>query len=132
MPIILAFDIGLVHTGVAISYENKVAEGLTTIHARNHDLLQQEIMELIKRYQPSAIVFGIPQKGPLNEHVLLLKNKLETILSLPIVLVNEDLSTRLATRAMIDANRGPRYRMLNNHQVAAASILQLYLDNLIE
>jgi len=132
MPITLAFDIGLVHTGVAISYEDKVAEGLTTIHTPSHDLLQHEIIELIKRYQPSTIVFGIPQKGPLNEHVLLLKNKLEAVLSLPVVLVNEDLSTRFATKAMIDANRGPRYRRLNNHQAAAASILQLYLDNLIE
>ena len=132
MPVTLAFDIGLAHTGVAISYENKIAEGLTTIHTQSLDLLQQEIIDLVKRYQPDILVFGIPQKGPLTQHVGLLKNKLEATLSLPIILVNEDLSTRLATRAMIDANKGPRYRRLNNHQVAAASILQSYLDNLIE
>ena len=132
MSVTLAFDIGLVHTGVAISYENKIAEGLTTIHTKSLDLLQQKIVELVKRYEPSTIVFGIPQKGPLNEHILALKNKLEVTLSLPITLINEDLSTRLATTAMISANRGPQYRRLNNHQAAAASILQHYLDNLVE
>lgn len=132
MPITLAFDIGLAHTGVAISYENKIAESLTTIHASDTDLLQREIVKLVKRYQPGILVFGIPQKGPLNDHILLLKNGLEAILSLPIVLVNEDFSTRFASTAMINANRGPRYRRFHDHQVAAAGILQFYLDNLIE
>lgn len=132
MPSTLAFDIGLAHTGVAISYENKIAQGLTTIHTHSLDQLQNEITQLIKRCQPDTIVLGVPQKGSINEHATLLKNRLETHLSIPVILVNEDFSSRSAQAAMIHANQKLKHRRLRDHQTAAASVLQLYLDNLIE
>jgi len=132
MPTTLAFDIGLAHTGVAISYENQIAEGLLTIHTASADRLRDEILKLVTQYKPEVIVIGIPEKGPVNDYVADLKNHLEPLIDIPIKLVNEDLTSQMALRAMISANKGPKQRHLTDHQAAAASILQLYLDDLVE
>ncbi|MBI1872238.1 Holliday junction resolvase RuvX, partial [Candidatus Collierbacteria bacterium] len=55
--IYFGIDPGLSKIGVAISYEGKLAEPLSTIEA--HNLINQ-IKELIEKYQPDVIVIGQP------------------------------------------------------------------------
>lgn len=132
MPITLAFDIGLAHTGVAISYENQLAQSLTTIHATGLDSLQNQMLTLIAEYQPDTIVLGIPSKGDINERATSLKIYLESKLGIKVELVNEDRSSQLAQKIMISAKTSLKKRQLLDHQIAAASILQQYLDDLLE
>lgn len=124
--IYLALDLGLSQIGVAISYEGKLAEPLTTLES--HDLINQ-IKILIEKHHPDVIVIGEPNSGPIKDLTLVLRDKIKTIFSGQTVLHPEDLSSQEATRKMVEGGMAKQRRREGNHAAAAALILQDYLDS---
>ena len=130
MSIYLGLDPGLVHTGIALSYEGKLAQGITTINTGDSMVLLNKIIDLIIKYQPDEIIIGSPESGPVISFSQQLQENLKLKFDLTIHLVNEDFYSRQAQDALITGNSSRKDRQLRHHQAAAAAILQSYLDSL--
>ena len=80
-----------------------------------------------------AIVLGFPKNmnntiGPKGELSLRFKERLEKVLSIPVYLQDERLSTKSATDMLIYADVSRKNRKKVVDSVAATIILQTYLD----
>lgn len=126
----LCFDLGLSHTGVAISYEGQLAQGLTTIDQTDRLKLFNQLLRLIQEHQPDRIVIGQPARGPVHELALNFRHFLEPLTNAAIDFHNEDRSTSQAELKMIETHQSLHHRKAKQHQTAAAHLLQEYLDNL--
>ena len=127
----LSFDLGLAHTGVAISHEGLLAQGLTTIETSDLDKLLHHLLNLIAQHQPDRIIIGLPNSGPIKELAQQIQTQIQARVDIESIFVDEDFSTRLAQQALIASNTGRQNRQLKQHQAAAATVLQTYLDNLL-
>jgi len=128
MPTALCLDLGIAHTGIAISYEGILAEPLATIFESNKKKLVGKLLPFIAKHNPEKIVIGIPNHGPLVNAVMDLKTELEKIYSGKIILFPEDFSSRSARTLMKESGKTLIKRKKNEHQTAAAIILEDYLD----
>lgn len=116
----LGLDYGSRHLGVAISV-GALAEPLDTINAAKP---LPRLIDLIAEYQPDALVIGLPdgsQKQPAEQFIASLKK-----LGLPVHVVDETLSSHDARQALL--HKSQIKRKSKEHAVAAALILQSYLD----
>ena len=111
----LGLDYGQKHIGVALAI-GPLAEPLTTISTNN---ALQLIKELIKEHHIEAIIIGT--------HDASMHNTLKQLRP-PVYEVDETLSTQDATKVMFHTT--PKRRKLKEHAVAAALILQSWLDSL--
>lgn len=123
--IYLALDPGLSQIGVAISYEGKLAQPLTTFPA--HRLIGH-IKNLIEKYHPKAIVIGEPYSGPIKDLSVILHDEIKHIFSGVVVLHPEDLSSQEAVKKMVEGGVSKEKRQEEEHAAAATLILQDYLD----
>lgn len=130
MSIILCLDLGVAHTGLAISYEGILAEPLTTIFENKKEKLLGKLLPIIAKTNPNTIVIGIPHHGPLVSEAKVLQKELTKVFSGEIVLFPEDLSTRGAKTLLKDSGKTLEKRKHDEHQTAAAIILEDYLDSL--
>ena len=131
----LGLDLGSRTLGVAISDKTGfIASSLKVIrHNEEYDRLLDEVKKLIEELEIDAIVLGFPKNmnntiGPKGELSLEFKEKLEKILSIPIYLQDERLSTKSALDTLIqgDVSRKNRKKVVDS--LAATIILQSYLD----
>jgi putative Holliday junction resolvase len=133
---VLGLDIGEKRIGIAVSDALRcTAQGLTVLHRSGMDDDIGAIQELIDASQVSEVVVGLPKNmdGSLGEgaqKVMSFVSKLEESLSIPIVLWDERLTTAEATRVLLqaDVSRNKRRKVVD--KIAAALILQGYLDSL--
>lgn len=125
--IYLALDPGLSKTGVAISFEGKLVEPLTTLESQN---LINQIKSLIEKHHPDEIVVGEPSHGPIRDLSISIQDEIKQIFAGPVILHPEDLTSQLATQKMHEADTPKQKREAGNHAIAAAIILQDYLDSL--
>lgn len=130
MSTILALDLGTAHTGIAISHEGILATPLTTIFERDLDTLVGRLIPLLAQHHPEKIVLGVPSHGILVEYGQQLAEKLKEIYSGEIVFFSEDLSSRKAHGIMKEVGKTLIKKKQEEHQTAAAVILQEYLDSL--
>ena len=130
MPVILALDLGTAHTGIAISYEGILATPLTTIFERDLDTLVGRLTPVIAKHNPDTIVLGVPSHGILVEYGQQLSEKLKDIYSGKIIFFSEDLSSRKAHGIMKEMGKTLVKKKQEEHQTAAAVILQEYLDSI--
>ena len=92
---VMAFDYGLKRVGVAVGNSmTKVGQPLKTIAASNADALFQEILALVKEWQPQLLVVGRPVHPDGAEHEMTAKatrfgNQLHGRLNLPVTWVDE-------------------------------------------
>ncbi len=139
---IIGIDYGLARIGVAISDELKIiASPCSTIPCQKKleetakiILNEVESIEKAKNCEISEIVIGIPlrmngQIGVQADEVKALSDILKSLIEIPIVLWDERLTTVQAERALREGKmtRKKRVKVIDN--VAAAIILQSYLDN---
>lgn len=131
---VLGIDYGEKKIGIAISDElGLFARGLCTLVRKNVRADLQFLREIIDREKVSLLVLGLPLKfdgseGIQCEKVRRFAGKLEDMFHLPVIFVDEVLSTEEAREVM--ALR-PRVRGLKREEIdriAAAIILQRYLD----
>ncbi|MCE5200391.1 MAG: Holliday junction resolvase RuvX [Armatimonadota bacterium] len=136
MPRIVALDVGDATIGVAASDElNITANPVTTIRRSNSvkaDL--RAVEELLRELDACKVVVGNPLDLAGEEGIQALKVKefagrLTKRLRIPVVMWDESLSTAEAESTLIemDISRGKRRKIID--QMAAAVILQSYLES---
>ena len=131
---ILALDIGSVRTGVAISDAlGLLAHPLKTLKWVNKEVLLKEVKDLTAENKVSVLVIGVPytMKGTKSEqtkNVLDISDFLKNALDVKIELQDERLTTKLAENMLKDVNKKASKNRDIIDQIAAANILQTYLD----
>lgn len=131
----LGLDLGSRTLGIAVSDKTgMIASSLKIIrHNEEYDKLLTDVKKLVDELEIDAIVLGFPKNmngsiGPKGELSMEFKSKLESILSIPIYLQDERLSTKSATDMLIEGNVSRKKRKTVIDAVAATIILQTYLD----
>jgi putative Holliday junction resolvase len=130
MSVILALDLGTAHTGIAISQEGILATPLATIFERDINQLVGRLTPYIAQYDPEKIVLGVPTHGHLIDYGKLVADKLQKIYPGEIVFFSEDLSSRKAHGIMKEVGKTLIKKKKEEHQTAAAVILQEYLESI--
>lgn len=131
---VLGLDVGTRTIGVAVSDPlGYTAQGVTTIRRTNKDADFKALRELINLYNASLLVVGYPRNmnGTVGEQALYVEKFVEEVkvrFDLPVELVDERLSTKLANQAMMAGNLKANRRKEIIDQQAAVVILQGYLD----
>lgn len=131
----LGLDLGSRTLGIAISdVTGLIASSYKTIrHNEEYDKLLPEIKKITEELNIEGIVLGFPKNmnntiGPKGQLSLDFKEKLEQILSIPIYLQDERLTTKSATDMLIQGNVSRKNRKKIVDSVAATIILQTFLD----
>lgn len=134
---ILGIDHGEVRLGLAISDElGMLAHPLTTLDGREKfNAIVRKLQEIILEKNVERVVLGLPRNmngtyGPAAEKVREFAEKLKPVLSVPIVLWDERMTTQQAQRSLHDAGRNVKNSRKVIDQVAAVIILQSYLDSI--
>ncbi|OPX04726.1 Holliday junction resolvase RuvX [Geobacillus sp. LEMMY01] len=133
----LGLDFGTKTLGVAVSDElGLTAQGLETISIDEErgDYGLKRLRAIIEEYGVDTIVVGWPKNmngtlGPRAEASERFAAKLREEFSLPVVLWDERLSTMAAERMLIAADVSRKKRRKVIDKMAAAVILQSYLDS---
>jgi putative Holliday junction resolvase len=129
---LLGLDIGEKRIGVAISDEmGMIASPLVTINAATD--VAQELRILIERYGIARIIVGLPiglsgREGPQAKTVRTVADALASELGIEFVYSDERLSSTVAERSQIKQGTRRDKRKQNIDNIAAAVILQGYLD----
>lgn len=132
----LGLDLGSKTLGVATSdYTNTIASSVKTIffEENNYSSLIEPIRELIKEYDISKIVLGLPKNmnntlGQRAEISLEFKKMLEDNFNIEVILEDERLTTVISNNIMIKADISRKKRKKKVDSIAAQLILQSYLD----
>ena len=132
----IGLDIGTVRIGIATSdILGMFASSYEVYRRRNLFLDAKYMAELAEKLDADTFVIGLPLKlsGEEGESVKMVKEfaeELKKYSSLPIVFMDERLSTVSAERILIESNMRREKRKNVIDQVAAEIILQNYLDKL--
>lgn len=130
----LALDVGDRRVGVAVSDPlGLVARPLTVIRRRSREQDYQAIQALVDEYEVSLVVVGHPlelhgEVGPQARRVERYAAGLAGRLNVPLTLWDERLSTAEAEQILHEAGESTRQYRGRLDAVAAAVILQSYLD----
>jgi putative Holliday junction resolvase len=134
---ILGLDVGSKTVGIAMSDElGWTAQGLKTlkINEEKNQFGFDEIGQLIKEYQVSQVVVGLPKNmngtiGPRGEASQFYAHELEERFAVATVLWDERLTTMAAERVLLEADVSRKKRKQVIDKMAAVMILQGYLDS---
>ncbi len=135
---VMAIDYGAKAIGVAISDELQLTvRPLTTIRREKRKYAQviEQIGALITEHEIGTLVVGLPlnmdgTRGPAVERVESFIEDLRQRLSVPIVTIDERLTSYEADRMMREIGMNERERRARSDEYAATIILQDYLDGL--
>jgi putative Holliday junction resolvase len=131
----MALDVGGRRIGVALSDTTRVlASPLTTLRAEPRDRVLDEIAALVQRHEVVEVVVGLPltlsgEVGPQAHLIQLFVERLKGVLTAPIHMFDERLTTVAAERMMLDLGLKPEQRKARIDEVAASIILQDFLDS---
>jgi putative Holliday junction resolvase len=131
---VLALDVGRVRIGVAMSDPmGMIAQPFEVIDRRKTQVMQR-IAEIVAQYEVRTLVVGRPltlsgDNGLAVEATEAFVGALAKWVSLPVHWCDERLSTAQAQRLMIDGGVRRDKRRTQIDKVAAALILQSYLDS---
>jgi len=132
---IMGLDIGDKYIGIALSDPlGMFAQPLKVITRTGDEAIMEDLKEIIADSEVSKIVFGLPKNmngsiGPQAESVLDFIEMLKQVVNIECLPWDERLSSRAAENAMLEAglSRNKRKKMVD--KIAAAIILQGYLDS---
>jgi putative Holliday junction resolvase len=131
---ILALDHGTVRVGVAVSDELKmIAQPLEFIAAEPFEKFAARLAEILREKPAELIVVGMPRNmdgsfGPAAEKVRAFVAALREKTTVPIRTWDERLTSAQAHRALSQANVRQKDRKDKIDKMAAAILLQSYLD----
>lgn len=135
---IMGLDYGSKTVGVAMSDELMItAQPLMTIERKSENKLRKtlaKIEELIDKYEVSFVVLGYPKnmnntEGDRVAKTEEFKEHIERRTGLSVVLQDERLSTVESERVLMEAGVRREHRKEYVDKLAAAVILQTYLDS---
>jgi putative Holliday junction resolvase len=130
----LGLDIGSVRIGVAVSDPSGcVASPVTVLDAKALAGDLRPLLRLVEDYETECLVVGLPRtlsgdEGPQAEAVRAEAERLAAAVGLPIEYVDERLSSEEARRCMTASGMSEREQRGAVDKVAAAIILQGWLD----
>ena len=128
----LGLDVGGKRIGVAVSDETAlIATPLQAVKRNGGE--HAELARLVREWNADRLVVGLPtglsgREGPQAAAVRAFADPLAAALDLPLVYWDERLTTAIAERALIEAGHRRAQRKERIDAVAAAVILQSYLD----
>jgi len=132
----LGIDLGSKTVGLAVSDPTlTIASTLKTIFFNNEDYLStiKEIKDIVEEYEISKIVLGLPKNmnNTLGERAIITteyKKLLEDNLKLPVVFMDERLTSVISNQVLIEADMSRKKRKKKVDGIAAQVILQDYLN----
>jgi putative Holliday junction resolvase len=130
----LGLDVGTKTIGVAVSDPlGWTAQGVTTVRRTNLVKDLAALKQLVDETGASQFVVGLPKNmdgslGSQAEFVEAFVAKMEAAIPLPVVYIDERLSSKQAQQSMIDAGMRRDKRKAMIDEQAAMVILQTYLD----
>lgn len=131
---ILALDVGERRIGMAVSDPlGLTAQPLATYTRQNGPADLQHLQHAIQEQAVGRVVVGLPislrgERGLQAQRVLAWVDQLTRAVSVPVELVDERLTSRLADRTMLAHDVPRRRRAAASDQVAAQLILMHYLE----
>jgi putative Holliday junction resolvase len=131
----LGLDLGSRTLGVSISDKSGMFARTYSVirHNEEYDRLLYDVKEIVLLENVDAIVLGYPKNmnntvGPKGELSVEFKEKLESILDIPVYLQDERLTTKQAHDVLISNDTSRKKRKQVVDKIAACIILQSYLD----
>lgn len=131
---IMGLDYGDKTIGVALSDElGWTAQGLEVIRRSSETNDMERLRAIMAGYGVTEIVVGLPKNmngtvGPRGEICIAYADSLRQILQVPVHLWDERLTTVAATRTLLEADVSRKKRKQVIDKMAAALILQNYMD----
>jgi putative Holliday junction resolvase len=128
---VLAFDYGTRRIGVAVSDALRITAGPLEVVATER--AEAEVRRLAEDYAPDVIVVGLPvglsgREGPAAEAARAFAGMVANVTGIPVEMVDERFTTHTAEKALIEGGMKRRDRRATVDKVAAAVILQQYLE----
>lgn len=134
----LALDPGTKRIGIALSDElGWTAQPLETYLRRSLDADICHIQQLIDQHEVEKVLIGCPfhmngQPAKVGDAMANFHGRLSETLPIPVIPWDERLTSRAAERVLIQANMSRKKRKGVVDRVAAAILLQSYLDSLAQ
>ncbi len=131
----MAIDIGEKRVGVALSDPlGLTAQPHAVIQYSSEEHLIQQLLEIAAEYEAGKIVAGVPyglegERGESAEKILAFIRRLGENTDIEIETADERFSTAFSQKAMLEAGASRKNRRRKIDKVAAAVILQGYLDS---
>jgi putative Holliday junction resolvase len=131
----LGIDLGSKRIGIAVSdLSGTIASALTTVHrssSRRHD--HRQIADLVRREEAELVVVGLPLSldgtdGPAARAARTEAAQLASVVGVPVEMYDERFTTVTAERGLKEAGLDARQRRGVVDKVAAAVMLQSWLD----
>lgn len=135
MARMMGLDYGDKTIGVAVSDEfGWTAQGIEVIRRRKPEDDLDRLRQLANEYEVTSIVVGLPKNmnntiGPRGELCIAFSDTLKDALQMPVVMWDERLTTVSAQRTLLEADVSRKKRKQVVDKMAAALILQNYLDS---
>lgn len=132
---IMALDIGQKRTGVALSDETRlISSPHCVVNTEPRKEWIKNLTNIISEYEVKEVLVGIPlnqfgEEGEDAQNIRKYVAVLREAISIPVVEWDERFSTVQAERALISADMSRKNRKQVIDKVAAAIILQSYLDS---
>lgn len=132
----LGIDLGSRRVGLAVSdLSGSVANALTTVHrskSRRHD--HAEIARIVTAEEADVVVVGLPlsldgTQGRAARAAVKEAEQLATVVDVPVEMYDERFTTVTAERGLLDAGLDAKQRRQVVDKVAAAVMLQAWLDH---
>ena len=133
---ILALDHGTKRIGVAVSDETKtIAQPLEYIPAEPFADFLARLKQLLIAKEIDLVLIGLPRNmdgsyGPAAQKVELFAGVLKAAITVPIKMWDERLTSTMANRILIQGNVRRDKRKEKVDKMAAAILLQSYLDGI--
>ena len=132
----LGLDLGTKTLGLSISDETgTIASSLRTIVFENedYDSLLPILKQITEEFNIKELVLGFPKNmnntiGERANITLEFQKKTESFLNMPVIMMDERLSSVSANNYLLEANMSRKKRKKTVDKVAANIILQTYLD----
>ncbi|MGI6552894.1 MAG: Holliday junction resolvase RuvX [Clostridia bacterium] len=132
---ILGLDVGDRTIGIAVSDTLGItAQPLTTLKRATLEKDLVFLGKIIEEWEIGQIVVGLPLNmngslGPQGKKAVSFKEKLEKATNLPVVCWDERLSSAAAEKILLEGNLSRAKRKKNIDKIAAAIILQSFLES---
>lgn len=132
----LGIDLGSKRIGIAVSDRSGTIASALTVLARSGSITRDHraIAALVAEEEAEVVVVGLPlnmdgSHGPAARAATSEAEALATVVGVPVTMFDERRTTVTADRAMIEARMGAKARRKVVDKVAAAVMLQTWLDS---
>lgn len=134
MARLLSIDYGRKRVGIAVTDPGQIiANGLTTVHSKD---IFSFLKEYTQKEEVESFIVGHPKQMNNSEsesmkYIRPFVNKLKKTFSIPVIMVDERFTSKIAFQTMIDAGlkKKDRQNKALVDEVSATIILQSYMES---